>query len=224
MDLEVEEVSKLLNVSEELLIQWIEEGKIPGYSIQDRYRLNREEVEAWVLQQKSEDPFSTSAGSERFALFRALNKGNVYLDIKANSKEDVISETMQRLAPSLKLDPDVLTDLFMEREKMMSTSLGSGFALPHARDLLLYGRSDVLAVVFLEKPIAFDALDGEPVHTLFFLLASNNKRHLTLLSKIAHLINNPSMREKFAKRPSKIELLEMVKTWEENLVSNCKNS
>ena len=216
MDLEVEEVSKLLNVPQEILIQWIEEGKIPGYNIQDRYRLNREEVEEWVLKQKSLD-HTSNAGSERFALFRALNKGNVFLDIKEDTKQGVISETMKRLAPSLKLDSEVLTDLFMEREQLMSTSLGSGFALPHARDLLLYGRSDVIAVVLLQKPIAYEALDGLPVHTLFFLLASNNKRHLSLLSKIAHLINTPSMREKLSQRPSKSELLEIIKVWEENL-------
>jgi PTS system nitrogen regulatory IIA component len=216
MDLEVEEVSKLLNIPEEIIIQWIEEGKIPGYSIQDRYRLNREEIEEWVLKQKSLE-HTSNAGSERFALYRALNKGDVFLDIQGDTKQDIIHKTMERLAPSLKLDPEVLTDLFMERENLMSTSLGSGFALPHARDLLLYGRFDVVSVVFLQKPINFDALDGKPVHTLFFLLASNNKKHLSLLSKIAHLINTPSMRQKLEKRPTKIELLEIMKEWEENL-------
>jgi nitrogen PTS system EIIA component len=224
MDLEVKEVSQLLNVPEAILLQWIKEGKMPAYYIQDRYRFNRAEIEDWVMQQTlvQEDDLpkdiSKTLGQQQFNLYRAINKGEVFTDIKATTKLAVIKETTKRLASKLKLDADVLTDVIMEREQLAPTALGSGFGIPHARDFHLPGQSDVVAVVFLENPISYEALDGQPVHTLFFLLACDDKRHLSLLAKIAHLVKNQDMALELAKKPSKPELLEKVKNFEANLI------
>jgi nitrogen PTS system EIIA component len=225
MDLEIKEVSELLNVPEETLFQWISEGKIPAYSIQDRYRFNRAEIEDWVMQQKlQEDPEGMQAtkksGQLTFNLFRAIHKGEVFSDIEGDDKLSIIKATMKRLAPRLKLDPDVLTEVIMEREELMPTAVGGGFGIPHARDFLLKGQQDIVACVFLQKPIEYGALDGTPVHTLFFLLASDDKKHLSLLAKIAHLIANPEMQKQLATKPDKAKLLEMIQHWEANLKVN----
>lgn len=224
MDLEVKEVSTLLNVPVPTLLGWIQEGKIPAYFLNERYRFNRAEIEEWVMQQKvlEEKPEalkekSKTTGQQQFNLYRAVHKGEVYTHIEDDNKEAVIKTVMRQLAPKLSLDPEVLTDLIMEREQLMSTTLGAGFGIPHARDFHLPGSNDVVAVVFLAKPILYDALDGLPVHTLFFLLACDDKRHLSLLAKIAHLVKSPGMAEKLANRPNKAALLEMVKDWETGL-------
>ena len=222
MDLEIQEVSELLNVPMETLLQWAGEGKIPSYTIQERYRFNREEIEDWVMQQKLLESFdgmqhSKKGGQLTFNLFRALHKGEVFSDIHGSNKQLIIKETMNRLAPKLKLDPDVITEIIMEREELMPTALGAGFGIPHARDFLLKGQNDIVACVFLTEPIEYGALDGMPVHTLFLLLASDDKRHLSLLAKIAHLIANPEMRKVLSRKPNKTELLELIQNWEANL-------
>ncbi|HXF29574.1 MAG TPA: PTS sugar transporter subunit IIA [Chlamydiales bacterium] len=214
MDLELKEVSELLNVPAEELSQWAEKGTIPSYCIQNRLRFNREEIEEWLL----ENPDAAKRNDKlSFDLFRALSKGEVFNLAKASSKEEAIKEAMKQLAPKLELDPEVLTEVILAREELMPTSIGAGFAIPHARDFHLPGPHDVVSVVFLPKPIAYGALDNIPVHTLFFLFATDDRRHLRLLAKIAHLISNPNVQHSFASHPNKTALLELVKTWETEL-------
>ena len=220
MDLDIVEVSELLNVSEEQLHRWISDGTIPAYSINAQYRFNRQEIEAWVVQQKSaqEDIFPHKGGVHRFSLFRALSKGDVYGDIDGTTKEAVIKEATERMAHTLNLDPEVLAELLMEREELMPTALGSGFAIPHARDFLLQAQhKDVVTIVFLKQAIPYGALDGKPVDTLFFLLASDDKKHLGLLSKIASLCASKDMKGLLQAHPSKDILIEEIRRWEEKL-------
>ncbi|MBS0635772.1 MAG: PTS sugar transporter subunit IIA [Verrucomicrobia bacterium] len=225
MDLELQEVAGLLNVPENVLLKWVSDGKVPSYNINGHFRFSRQEIETWVMSKdalKEDDLESVkpSNGPLRYNLFRALNNGDVFTDIEADTKQALIRTTMQRLAPSLRLDADVLYELFMDRENLVSTAVGNGIAIPHARDFLMAGHRDAVAVVFLQKPINYGALDGQPVHTLFFLLASDDKRHLALLSKIAHLASTPDMLKQFSKRPQKAELLDIIKTWETKLLDS----
>ncbi len=223
MDLEVKEVAELLHVSEETLHDWIQAGKVPAYFLKERFHCNREEIEDWLMQQRHlstayASPYTSKKGGlSQFQLFRALNKGDVYTDIEGDDKLTIIQSTMQRISRKVKLDPEVLTELFMEREDMVPTAIGQGFAIPHARDFHLPGQHDVLAIVFLKKPIPYDALDGEPVHTLFFLLACNDKRHLSLLAKIAHVVSSSTMRANLATQPNKEQLLPIIQDWEAQL-------
>lgn len=223
MDLELQEVAGLLNVSETALLKLVSEGKVPSYNINGAFRFNRQEIEAWVMSQQGtsnddkEASTRSSPGSMRYILFRALNNGDVFTDLEGDSKPTVIREATRRLAPTLRLDADVLYELFMDRENLVPTAVGSGIAIPHARDFLMSGHRDVVAVAFLENPIPYGALDGKPVHTLFFLLAADDKRHLALLSKVAHIASNIDMQRTLAKRPQKAELLEIVKEWETKL-------
>ena len=231
MDLEIQEVAELLSIPQKLLQEWIKEGKIPVYLMNDQFRFNRQEIEAWLLsqqhlvqQEEDLEKVTKRSGTLRYNLFRALNNGDVLLDISGRNKFEVLSQTMQRIAPLLHLDAEVLTELFIEREHLMSTGVGSGFAIPHARDFLLRGHRDFIVVVYLNEPIDYEAIDNTPVHTLFFLMASDDKRHLGLLSKIAHLISGKAMREVLGQKPQKAELLEVVKNWETALMQKPQES
>ena len=140
--------------------------------------------------------------------------------IDAKTKEGVIRQTMEAISEDLSLDPYVLTELLSDREKLMSTALNSGIAVPHTRDFLLKGPKDVIIVVFPKEPIDWEALDGNPVHTLFFLFASDDKHHLHLLAKLAHLSSNEEALELLASKPSKQEFLDYLRKWESPKVDN----
>ena len=127
---------------------------------------------------------------------------------------------MEAISEDLSLDPYVLTELLSDREKLMSTALNSGIAVPHTRDFLLKGPKDVIIVVFPKEPIDWEALDGNPVHTLFFLFASDDKHHLHLLAKLAHLSSNEEALELLASKPSKQEFLDYLRKWESPKVDN----
>lgn len=220
MDLKIKDVAELLNVSETTIRRWLSEGKIPAYRLHHQYRFSRIEIENWMMScrlgadQKKAMGENTGHGIQQFSLYRALHRGDVITDLKSKTKEGIIRETMQRLAKTLDLDPGVLTDLLLDREKMMPTALSHGVAVPHTREFLLKKSFDVIVLVSLKDPVDWGALDGEKVHTLFFLFASNDKRHLHLLAKLAHLSSNTEAMEMLRSRPHKADLLDYVKAWE----------
>lgn len=226
MDLKLKDVVELLNVSETTIKRWITDGKIPYYRLNNQYRFSRSEIENWVLSCKQGGDFSPfdeeeshkeQLGTQQFGLFRAIHKGGVYTGVSGDTKEEVIKNAMELIAKNLNLDAEVITELLLDREKLMPTALSKGIGVPHTRDFLLQEAYDVIAVVFPKKPIAYGALDGEAVHTLFFLFACDDKRHLHLLAKLAHLSSRPENLSFLQTHPDKAKLLEYVKNWESNI-------
>jgi PTS system nitrogen regulatory IIA component len=121
---------------------------------------------------------------------------------------------MVAIASDLHLDAEVITELLLDREKLMPTALSNGVGVPHTRDFLLQESFDVVVVVFPKEPIEYGALDGQPIHTLFFLFACDDKRHLHLLAKLAHLSSRPENLFYLQTHPNKQELLDYIKNWE----------
>lgn len=227
MDLKIKDVADLLKVSETTIRRWLADGSIPAYRINQQYRFNLSEIEDWLLNQKKSkgEEISTFSdmsqegpqGNKQFSLYRAIHKGCVIAHIPGNNKEQVIRNTMKSIAGDMNLDAEVVTELLLDRENLQSTGLNNGIAIPHTRDCLLNEHHDVVAVVFPEKPLPYDSLDGLPVHTLFFLFACDDKHHLHLLAKIAHLSGQPSAQQFLQSKPSKEALLAYIKEWESKI-------
>lgn len=236
MDFKIKDVADLLNVSETTVRRWLNAGEIPAYKIQGQYRFSRAEIENWVMKQKlgkeeGNSPFSAqkpvrnpskassaSNGSQKFSLYRALHKGDVLHQIPGKTKDEVIRATTKKLSAQHHVEPDFLADLLIEREKLQPTSLNHGLAIPHTREFILDERHDLVTIVFPEEAIAYGALDGEPVHTMFFLLAGSDRRHLHLLAKLAHLSGqNAEFKKLLRQKPSKEKILQFVKDWESQI-------
>lgn len=245
MDLKIKDVAELLSVSETTIRRWLSEGKIPAYRLHHQYRFSRIEIENWMMScrlekgqgsflpgeekeiypakfnDKAKDPEELQKrGMQQFGLYRAVHRGDILTDLTANSKEAIIRETMNVVSDNLSLDPAVISELLLDREKLMPTALNHGIAVPHTRDFLLKGPTDVIVVVFPKKPIDWGALDENPVHTLFFLFACDDKRHLHLLAKLAHLSSNDEALELLKSRPDKKELLDYIKEWESKVLNH----
>src|ERR1700722_1002161 len=234
MDLKIKDVAELLHISETTVRRWLVDGKIPAYRLNRQYRFSRSEIEDWLLQQKLDAAFGDEkkqnkgpntkeelpvkpGNNMQFSLYRAIYRGEVLNNICGSSKDEIIRLTMEHMATRFDLDAAVLTDLFLDRERMMPTTLGHGIGVPHTRDFLLNTHYDVIEVVYPEQAIDYGALDGEPVHTLFFLFACEDRHHLNLLAKLAHLNANEKTRAFFRTRPSKERLLDFIKHWESSL-------
>lgn len=221
MDLEMQDVSELLQLSLEEVEKLATSGKLPAYRLDKSapYRFSKIEIEEWMM--KSDVAFKTKeegggkpAGFAHFGLYRALTKGAVLTDLTSTTKEGLIREAMERTADKLELDAAVLSDLLLDRESLMPTALGHGVGVPHARDFLLEKQHDLIILVFPKEPIDYGALDGEMVHSLFFLFACQDKRHLHLLAKLAHFTSQPENIDFLGGRPERAQLLEHVKAWE----------
>ncbi len=122
---------------------------------------------------------------------------------------------LERLSSLVANDEDSLqaTEVFdslVARERLGSTGIGHGVAIPHGR----IGNLDhaVSAFVRLEEGVDFDAIDKEPVAYLFALLVpkNSNDEHLALLSQLAKMFSNPAMRERFRLASSSEELYELL--------------
>lgn len=121
----------------------------------------------------------------------------VILELSANTKQGAIAELLGRLPKRQhELDRDELLRRLQERERLGSTGIGGGVAIPHAKmphvgpPLVVFGRS--------RTGIAFDSLDGRPVH-LFFLLITDEESvdiHLRLLVGISRLLKNRALRDR----------------------------
>lgn len=232
MDLKIKDVADLLNVSESTVRRWIADRKIPFYYLhQNQYRFSRQEIEDWVLQRKKPQGKECEADLEstqkqglmQYALYRAIHNGGIHHKVPGANKEEVIQNASKIIAKTLQLDSDVLAELLIDREKLMPTALNNGIGIPHARDFLLEGNQDIMAVVYPEAPIEYGSLDNVPVSVLFFLFAADDKRHLHLLAKVAHLCGNPETLNKIKSQPQKKEFLDFIKNWESTINLNRTN-
>lgn len=228
MDLKIDDVADLLNVSVVTIRRWLKDGKIPAYRINHQYRFSRIEIENWVLSCKlnaaeaevipqEEQQEIHHSGLQQYSLYRAIYKGGVIGNITGENKEEIIRGSMKLISQNLGLDAEIIADLLMDRENLMPTAINHGFAVPHTRDFVMEGTADAVVVVYPYEPIAYGALDGQPVHTLFFLFATSDKKHLHLLAKLAHLSSHHEAQALLKRRAPLRELLDFIKEWEENL-------
>lgn len=223
--MKIKDVADLLNVSETTIRQWLVEGIIPSYRIDDQYRFSRGEIQNWVVSRKSQPgegqekpmPIELKGGNKQFSLYRAIHKGGILYDIPGKTKEEVIRNSMSQIANELHLDAEALSDLLLDRERLQPTALNNGIGVPHTRDFLLNAHQNIVTLVFPKDPIAYGALDGKPVHSLFFLFACEDKRHLHLLAKIAHLCSEPKALELLQTKPLKEDFLAHIKEWEASI-------
>lgn len=238
MDLKIKDVADLFNVSESTVRKWINDGKIPSYRIHQQHFFSRTEIENWVISHQEEDnsfnkreehpsshatPSISGGGSKQFCLFRAIHNGDVLQHVRGDSKEDIIRSCMRKMSKLIQTDADVMTDLLLDRENLMTTAIGNGIAVPHTRDSFLNTHHDIVIPACLDEPIEFGALDGLPVHTLFFLFACEDKRHLQLLAKIAHFSKQAHLMTLIQSHPSKKQLLSSLKEWEANIPKTTQN-
>lgn len=145
-----------------------------------------------------------------------LPPSNVVIDLEASSKKRVFEqagllfENQQGIGRS-----DVFDSLFA-RERLGSTGLGQGIAIPHGR---IKGLKDAAgAFLRLTTPVQFDAPDGRPVSMLFVLLVPEqaNEQHLQLLSELAQMFSDSKFRESLLNAPDAASIHTLFISWGPN--------
>lgn len=122
-----------------------------------------------------------------------LPRKAVFCDVKAASKKQAIQELACRAADIAKLPERVIFDVLLERERLGTTGVGRGIAIPHGKIAGL----DKLYGLFtrLESPVDFEAIDDQPVDLLFLLLAPEEAGadHLKALARISRLFRDSAL-------------------------------
>lgn len=138
----------------------------------------------------------------------------VLAHVDATSKKRAFEEAGLLFENLHGLNRALVTDSLFSRERLGSTGLGHGVAIPHGR---IKGLKAPMAAVFqLLKPIGFDAPDEQPVSLLIFLLVPEaaTQKHLEILSEIAELLSDADLRERLQSSASAAELHGLISHWQ----------
>jgi nitrogen PTS system EIIA component len=147
-------------------------------------------------------------------LSNLLPVSNIELDVHADDKRGALECASRIFEANQGVSAAKVIDSLMVREQLGSTGLGKGVAIPHGR---LRGlKRAAAAILRLEHPIAFDSPDGSPVRLLVILLVPEHatQEHLEILSELAQMLSEPSMRERLLTVSQPAALLETVTAWE----------
>jgi PTS system nitrogen regulatory IIA component len=142
-----------------------------------------------------------------------ISPDTTLLDLSFSSKKKLFEHAADLFARTHALKAtDVFTSLF-ERERLGSTALGYGIAIPHGR---IKGLKDAAGAFYrLKTPLEFDAPDSQPVSLCFILLVPNdaNERHLQILGELAQLFGDEAMRTKMLQAATPGELIALLDAW-----------
>ena len=143
-----------------------------------------------------------------------LSVAQVLVHVDATSKKRAFEEAGLLFENLHGLSRSLVTDSLFSRERLGSTGLGHGVAIPHGRIKGL--KAPMAAILQLEKPIGFDAPDELPVGLLIFLLVPEaaTQKHLEILSEIAEMLSDASLREKLSASESAAELHSLIANWQ----------
>lgn len=149
------------------------------------------------------------------ALWQILEPACVELELKADRKEEALQEMVALLVGAGKIrEPAVLLEALLAREKMVSTGVGDGIAIPHCASPEL--SAPAFAVARKRAGLAFDALDGQPVRLLFLLVGVKGQptAQLRLLSRLARLLRDPGFTAALLAAGSPEEMLQLLRRTE----------
>ncbi len=125
-----------------------------------------------------------------------LNESGIMLDVKVNSKKQLFNILADKASELADVDAYDVCNTLSEREKLGSTGVGSGVAIPHGRLASLNRIQGVFAT--LESPIAYDAVDSMPIDLVFLLLVPEQagSEHLRVLAKISRMLRDSAFCDK----------------------------
>ncbi|MDR3312291.1 MAG: PTS sugar transporter subunit IIA [Spirochaetaceae bacterium] len=191
----IEEVAQYLRVSERTVYEWAQRGEIPAGKIGTVWRFKKSEIEKWVNDRLT----SRSKTSQETAVVKVKNilSPERIIFLNRPTKHDALVELAEALgsAPQVKNPQELCVEL-LRREELMSTAIGRGIAIPHAR---LASVTDLVMAVGISRTdiMDFQAIDDSPVRLLIMIAAAYNQHsyYLQTLSYFSTRLKNPELRD-----------------------------
>lgn len=163
--------------------------------------------------QTPDEPYKNSCFAMK--IIELLDPERIACDLKANSKKRVLEHLSLLLAESApELTEEEVFETLIGRERLGSTGLGHGVAIPHGR---LKGRDRAIAAfVKLDQGVDFDALDNQPVDLLFALLVPDHftSEHLEILAQLAQMFDSEELCRELRQSSDCRQVLDLLHRWE----------
>jgi nitrogen PTS system EIIA component len=144
-------------------------------------------------------------------LSEILDENHILVDLKARDKKEVLEELSEVITGhDSSLEKSGLVKVLLERERLGSTGIGDGVAIPHGKfqgidqPIISFGRS--------RRGLDFDSMDGAPAYLFFLLVAPENSAsiHLKALARIAKILKNSSFRKTLMEASSREEIYRTI--------------
>jgi nitrogen PTS system EIIA component len=223
MQLTVRDVSDLFKVSEKTVYRWVNQGILPAYRVNEQYRFNRAELLEWATTRKMnvsaelfDEPESDATPIP--GLVEALQAGGIFYRLGGTDKESALRSVVEHMRLPDEVDREFVLRVLLARERLQSTGIGDGIAIPHVRNpIVLHVSRPMIMLCFMDRAIDFDALDGKPVFALFSLISPTVRAHLRLLSRLAFALNDAGFKHAVLQQAARDEILGEARRVQANL-------
>lgn len=218
--LTIPDVARILKVSEKTITRMLQDGSIPGFKIANQWRFHPEDFENWLKKKRRERGGSARSGIasmlshelESIPLSRLTAEDLVVINIAPGTKEEVLKALSQPLIDrGVIKDKDTFVSGLMAREKMMSTGVGGGVALPHLRDPQEVPVERPLVIIGTSlEGIIWDSLDGNPVTLFLMPVTGDEVIHIRTLAAIRKALVMDGIIELLSQAGSGEELMSIL--------------
>lgn len=149
-----------------------------------------------------------------YSLIDLIRSGGVHYNISGSTPDEVFADIAARVTLPPSVDGAAFVTGLSERERLMTTAVGHGIAIPHPRTPLVERQEDErIFVCFLDRPVNFDSLDGKPVYAAFVLMSGSSQTHLRSLSQLSYLFQREEFRSLLREKPDTEELTNTIQKY-----------
>lgn len=218
------ELANYMKLSEKTILKKAQSGELPGVRIGSQWRFNLAAIDKYLQEDimhgtpKEELNIIIETAQNIIPLSRLMSPDLMNLNLKANIKEEVLSEIAEAAYKGgITSAKKTLLKQLVKREKMLSTAVGNGIAIPHPRNpnSSLFKKPNILMARSIEG-IDFQAPDNKKVHLFFMICAPNMIVHLRLLAKVSKLLHIEGVVDKFMKISNSDEGIRVLLAIERN--------
>lgn len=141
-----------------------------------------------------------------------LKRGGVLTEIEGHTTDEIYSNICEKISLPEDVTKEGVYAALCDRERVMSTAVGYGIALPHCRGTILKNNNEQqITVCYLKDPIDMKAPDARHVYVMFVLLTSNSQTHLKILSQLALLFKDNNFKQLLEKHADADEIISAAK-------------
>ena len=145
-------------------------------------------------------------------LAQLIHRGGVFKNVEGNTPQEIYAKVCKMIDLPDGMTSETVYNALCAREEVLSTAVGNGIALPHARSPIMRNESEQrICVVYLKNPIDMKAPDEREVFVMFILLAHNSQIHLKVLSSLAGLFRDPKFKKALELRSDEAVLSSIIK-------------
>ena len=151
-------------------------------------------------------------------LSQLLDLSNVAVGVNATDKSSLLDAVIDLIADRDEVnDAELMRQAILDRESAMSTGVGKGLGLPHAKTSAVDGILAALAIA--KEPVDYASMDNEPVRIVFLLVGKEDAKsqHVRILSRISRMMNQKDERERVLAAKNPKELLTLIHDIESQL-------